>query len=139
MLKQFDKDEIADLDAHDLPWALSLAWDRYMTPFDPGAAVLFYLNVLKSPISYKRRTSGAFVMGTIVTAPWQPAVKEFHGLVLCAARGHHWQAVSLLRDSAVWAHKHGCARWWFTSDQGAIDTLCRRIGAKREARYVIDL
>ena len=134
-----DRIQTDELTAQDLPWALSLAWDNYKPSFDPGAAVLFYLNVLKSPLCFKRRSPYAFCIGTIVTAPWNPAEKELHGLVLVAQRGHHWQAVKLLRESVIWAHKHGCQHWWFTSDYSNIELLCRRIGAKRKARYVIDL
>ena len=123
--------------ANDLPWALSLAYERY--DFDPGAGAIFYLNCLKSATTLKIRRSHAFLIGTIVTSPWAPDVKEFHGLVLCAVQGHHWQAVALLRDSVIWAHQQGCSRWWFTSDRASIDALCRRIGAKRETRYLIDL
>jgi hypothetical protein len=122
----------------DLPWALSLAWDRYQS-FDPGAAAIFFLNCCKSAVTLKIRRPNAFLIATIVNAPWEPKQKECHGLVLCAAPGHHWEAVSLLRQSVVWSHQQGCARWWFTSDLSSIDALCRRVGAKRETRYTIEL
>ena len=127
------------LTMQDLPWALHLAYERY-PPFDPGAAVAFYVNHMKSPASLKIRSSQAFLIGTIMTPPWRPTERQFHVLVLCSAQGHHWEAVGLLRESADWAHLQNCGRWWFSSDTASdVGVLCRRIGATRHDRYGIML
>jgi hypothetical protein len=125
--------------AQDLPWALSLAYGRY-APFDPGAGAIFYLNCLKSEVTLKIRRSQAFLIATTVGVPWRPVEREAHVLVLCAAEGHHWQAVGLLRESLRWARSQGCRHWRFSSDTTyPVDALCRRIGAKRETRYSAEL
>lgn len=123
----------------DLPWALSLAYDRY-APFDPGAGAIFYLNCLKSEVTLKIRRSHAFLIATVNAPAWRPVEKEAHVLVLCAVEGYHWQAVNLLRESLSWARGQGCRHWRFSSDTTyPVDALCRRIGAKREARYLVEL
>lgn len=127
-----------ELTINDLPWGLSLAWERY-APFDPGAASQFYINVLKSNVTFKRRTDRAFIIAMTNTVPWRPSEKECHVIMLCAHEGAHWEAVHLLRQSVTWMEEQGCARWWFTSDTDHdVSVLCRRVGAMRaHQRYFI--
>lgn len=127
------------LTMQDLPWALHLAYERY-PPFDPGAAVAFYVNAMKSPAAYKARSANAFLIGQIMAPPWRPTERQFHVLVLCSGQGHHWEAVGLLRESADWAHLQKCGRWWFASDTDSkVGALCKRIGATCQERYGIFL
>jgi hypothetical protein len=127
-----------DLNINDLPWGLSLAWERY-APFDPGAASQFYINVLKSQATFKVRTDHAFLIAMITTIPWKPTEKECNILILCAEEGYHWEAVHLMRRSISWSEENGCARWWFASDtEHKVDALCRRVGAMTaHPRYFI--
>lgn len=131
---------IRTLTANDLPWGLSLAWERY-APFDPGAAVLFYLAVLKSETTLRLRTDHAFLIATITNAPWQPTEKECSVLILCAAPEHHWDAVKLARESLAWSRAHKCKRWCFTSNTTHnVGALCLRIGARpRQPRYCVEM
>jgi hypothetical protein len=127
-----------ELTIEDLPWGLSLAWKRY-DPFDPGAASIFYMNVLKSQSTFKRRTDNAFMIAHVNALPWKPSERECHVLILCADEGAHWEAVRLLRESVYWMREMQCARWWFASDtKHNVAALCNRIGAiSRAPRFLI--
>lgn len=124
----------------DIPWILSLAHERY-GEFDPGGALTFLLQALRSPITLMLRTESAFLIANHVAPPWWPKRRECHVMFLCAGEGAHWQAVGLLRESVAWARLQGCVRWRFHSETGfAVDALCRRVGAHEDSpRYAIDL
>lgn len=123
---------------NDLPWALELAWRRYKN-IDPGASVAFYLKALQSKVTLKIRTDYAFCIATLVNPAWRPEDAECHVLVLCADVAAHWEAVTLLRETVHWSKEQNCTRWWFSSDTGyKVDALCRRVGAIRQTRYLID-
>ena len=126
----------------DIPWMMSLAYERY-GPYDPGGALLFLLQGLKSESTVMLRSyrKDAFLIASWIAAPWWPNKRECHLVFLCARTGAHWQAVKLLRESIVWARLQGCTRWRFHSDtENDIGALCRLLKAREDSpRYVIDL
>lgn len=83
----------------------------------------------------------AFLIASIVAAPWYPKRKELHVMGFCAREGAYWRAVRLLRESVIWAREHGCVRWRFHSEtKYDVSALCRYVGAHQDSpRYVIDL
>lgn len=128
--------------ADDIPWMLSLAHQRYGS-FDPGGALNFLLQALRSPdlLMLRDQHKTSFLIAATVTPPWYPDKSECHVMVLCAKPGAHWAAVRLLRESMAWAKLRNCLRWRFYSETGQdVGALCRYLGATPDSpRYVIDL
>src|SRR3974377_1060121 len=82
----------------DLPWILSLAYERYR-PFNPGTTLTWLVHVMRAPPALALRTEHAFLTGNILFPPWQPKDLEFTVIFLCTVPGYHWQAAGLLRRS----------------------------------------
>lgn len=134
------KPRIRLVTADDLPWLLSLASERYRH-FDPGRTLVWLINVLRNPNMRITRMEDAFCICSILTPAWHPKESECHVLFLCAAKGAHWQALNLLRESTHWARERECVRWWFCSEtDNKIDALAKRVGAEPAVmRFKLDL
>lgn len=124
----------------DIPWILSLAHERY-EGWDPGGALTFLVQALRSPTTLLIRSDRAFLIANHVAPPWYPKRRECHVMAVCAFPGAHWQAIGLLRESVTWAKQQGCVRWRCHSETAHdIGALCRRAGAHADSpRYVLDL
>lgn len=124
----------------DIPWILSLAHERY-EGWDPGGALTFLVQALRSQTMLLIRTERAFLIANHVAPPWYPKRRECHVMAACAYPGAHWQALTLLRESVTWAKQQGCVRWRFHSEtRYRVGALCHRVGAKADSpRYVLEL
>lgn len=89
---------------------------------------------------YPVRTDDAFLIALITMAPWLPNDYEVFVTVVCADHGKVWQCLPLLRSSIEWARSRKAVRWRFHSDTiHHIDPLMKRLGAREEKRFCIDL
>ena len=133
-------EELRRIGFDDVPWTLSLAHKRYRS-FDPGLTLTWLIAIIRSPTALAIRSDHAFVIVTITTSAWWPDEPECHTMFVCAAAGHHWETVKLLRQSISWARGRGCVRWWFSSETDCnIEALALRVGAApRVMRYCVDL
>ena len=133
-------EELRRVAPDDVPWVLSLAYKRYRS-YDPGKTLLWLLNVMRNDRALAIRSENAFVISHITTTAWWPDEPECHVAFTCAAEGHHWEAVRLLRQSIGWAREKGCVRWWFSSETDVdVEALALRVGARPAVmRYLIDL
>ena len=136
----FKATELRRVKIDDLPFVLSLGYERY-PPFDPGRMLSWLAATLQNPQALAIRTDHAFLIGSIAIPVGQPKDRGFHVLYVCAAEGHHWETVRLLRDSISWARGSGCMEWWVSSETAVdIEPLAKRVGAKpRVMRYRLDL
>lgn len=125
----------------DLPWILSLAHRRYTKTPDPGTSLSWLVRCLQTPLALVIRSEGAFCTAIIETQAWWPGEPECHIAVLVADKGHHWEAITLLKTTISWARANGCARWYLSSETDFdFEMLARRVGAKPGVmKYRLDL
>ena len=140
MLESLEAVELRRITDTDVPWVLSLSYERYLS-FDPGRTIVWLLATLRSPTALAIRTDHAFAIANIITSAWHPKEHECHIVFLCAADGYHWEAIKLLRQSIGWARGRGCIRWWVSSEtEYRIDALAKRVGARPAVqRWLLDL
>jgi len=126
----FQAEELRRCGIDDLPFILSLAYERYRA-FDPGRTLIWLAQTLQNPLSLMLRAERAFLIASIAVPAWHPNEKEAHVLFVCAGDGYHWQACTLLRQSVDWARGQGCVSWHVSSEtEYDIEPLARRLGAE---------
>jgi hypothetical protein len=140
MLDTLEAIELRRIGFDDVPWVLSLAFRKYRA-FDPGLTLTWLIGMIRAPSALALRSDHAFLIVNVTTSAWWPDERECHVLFACAASGHHWELVRLLRQSISWSRGKGCVRWWFSSETDIdIEVLALRVGAQpRVMRYCIDL
>lgn len=120
---------------------LSLAHRRYTKKPDPGTLLSWLIGAMSSFNAYVVRTDHALIVATIYSPPWWPDDKECHVVVLVADKGHHWDAVRLLRRSIGWARIRKCTKWRIDSEtEHELGPLANYVGAGATGKkYTLDL
>lgn len=130
------------LTSDDVPWVRSIFNKRFSNRYDGDCSEQWLREkVLPHPaLYYAARTDDAYLIALLSTNPWTPADFDCHVITVCADLGRVWQTLPLLRACLDWARKRKCVRWNYQSDTSHdIEPLMRRIGAKKLARFQVDL